>query len=70
MGDVFHFIIVVQDVDAGVHQLHVGAEFCVACVQHVGEQGHSVLIARVGDVIVLVCQPNAVFLCSQVGKGR
>ena len=30
MCDVFHLIIIVQDVDAGIHQPQVGGEFHVA----------------------------------------
>lgn len=69
MGDVFHFIVVVQDVDAGIHQSQVGGEFHVAGIQHVGQQRHLVFIAVLGDVVILVCQLYTVLLCPQVGKG-
>ena len=69
MGDVFHFIVVVQDVDAGIHQSQVGGELHIAGIQHVGQQRHLVFIAVLGDVVILVRQPYAVLLCPQVGKG-
>ena len=68
MGDVFHFIVVVQDVDAGIHQSQVGGELHVAGIQHVGQQRHLVFIAVLGDVVILVCQLYTVLLCPQVGK--
>lgn len=69
MGEVFHFIIMVEDVDAGVHQSEVGTELSVAGIQHIGEQRHLVAVAVVDDFVVLIRQPDAVFLCPQVGEG-
>ena len=68
MCDVFHCIIIVQDVDAGVYQSQVGTELHVAGIQHVGQQCHPVLIAVIGNAVILIRQPDAVLLGTQIGK--
>ena len=68
MCDVFHLIIIIQNVDTGIHQPQVCSELHVAGIQHVGQQRHLVLIAVISDMIVLVSQPYAVLLCPQVGE--
>lgn len=68
MCDVFHCIIIVQDIDAGVYQSQVGADLHVAGIQHVGQQCHPVLIAVIGNAVILIRQPDAVLLGTQIGK--
>lgn len=44
----------VNQVDAGVHQCKIGAQFGVAGIQHVGQQGKLVAVAVAGHAVILI----------------
>ena len=54
MCHISHLIIMVNQVDAGVHQCKIGAQFGVAGIQHVGQQGKLVAVAVAGHAVILI----------------
>ena len=70
MGNIFHFIIVVNYVDTCVDKGQVGAQLHVAGIEHVCQQGQIVAIPVVDDAVVLIGQFYTFLLCTQFGECR
>ena len=70
MSNIFHLIIIVNHVDASVHQPQVSTELHVAGIQHIRQQRQIVLITVARHAVVLVGKFHALLLRAQVGKRR
>ena len=65
--DVFHFIISIDDIDAGINLLQFGIQTDVRGIEHVGDECHLTEIALVDHRVVLTCQLYALPLGVKVG---
>ena len=57
----------VEYVDCRIDELKFRVELLVGGVEHIRNEGHSVQVAVVDDVVVLVCQLDVGLVCGVVG---
>lgn len=65
MSQVLHLIEIIDDIDTCIDQRQIGTQLHVAGVQHIGQQGHFILVTVIGYSIISFASSH----CSPVYAG-